>query len=364
MEEKSETTTMMGLAARLYEKFKKSIDVLSRASKIDVGTTPADVVHRMDKATLLHYHPTVKETAPVPILVIYALVNRYYMLDLQPDRSMIKNLLNAGFDVYLLDWGYPERGDRFLTLEDYIMGYMDESVDFIRNQSGTNSITLFGICQGGTFCIIYSALYPEKVKNLVTVVSPFDTDTDEGLLNVWSKSMNVDKLVDIMGNVSGDFLNFAFLLLNPFRLMFHKYVDFLENLEDENFVTNFVRMERWIFDSPDQAGEAFRKFIKEIYQQNLLAKNRFYLGGKHVDLNKIKMPVLNVFAEFDHLVPPSSSRPFTEAIPSKDKQMLSFNTGHIGIFVGSRSQKEVCPKIAEWLKPRSQIAPRESEKKR
>jgi len=361
LEEKVTSTTMTGLMYQLYERVKKSIDTLSRMTNIDVGTTPADVVYTVDKVKLLHYRPMVKDPAPIPILVVYALVNRYYMLDLQPDRSMIKNLLNAGFDVYLIDWGYPTRADRFLTLEDYILGYMDECVDFVRKQAGTSSITLFGICQGGTFCIIYSTLFPEKVKNLVTVVSPFDCDTDQGLLNVWSSSMNVDKLVDVMGNVSGDFLNFAFLLLNPFRLMFHKYVDFLENLEDENFVTNFVRMERWIFDSPDQAGEAFRKFIKDIYQQNLLAKNRFYLGGRHADLNNLKMPVLNVFAEFDHLVPPSSSRPFTDSIPSKDKQMLSFNTGHIGIFVGSRSQKEVCPKIAEWLLPRSQ---KESTKKK
>lgn len=352
-------TTISELLHILYKRLRKGIEVLTNVVDVKVGTTPADVVYEKDKLRLLHYHSMVKKPLPVPLLIVYALVNRYYMLDLQPDRSMVRHLLEQGFDVYLIDWGYPSRGDRYLTLEDYICGYMNECVDFIRRRNHLNSITLFGICQGGTFCIVYSSLFPEKVKNLVTVVTPFDFDTDEGLLNIWARSMDVDELVDAFGNIPGSFLNAAFLLLNPFRLMFHKYVDFLEHLEDKDFVSNFIRMERWIFDSPDQAGEAFRQFIKDFYQKNLLAKNRLYIGGRKVDLNNIKMPVLNVFAEYDHLVPPSSSRPFTEAIPSTDKETLSFSTGHIGIFVGSRSQREVCPKIAEWLKPRSHLKRRQ-----
>jgi polyhydroxyalkanoate synthase len=112
-------------------------------------------------------------------------------------------------------------------------------------------------------------------------------------------------------------------------------------------------MEKWIFDSPDQAGETFRQFMKDCYQKNLLIKNEMKLNDKKINLKNITMPVLNVMAEFDHLVPNDASIPLADAISSTDKDTLVFPTGHIGIFVGSKSQKEVCPKIAAWLKPRS-----------
>jgi len=295
---------------------------------------------------------------------VYALVNRYYILDLQPDKSVIKKLLDEGFDVYIIDWGYPRGADRYLTIDDYVNGYVNNAVDKIRERSGLDKITLLGVCQGGTFSVMYAALHPEKIKNLVTLVAPVDFDTDKGLLHVWAKSLDVDKIVDYYGIVPGDFLNAGFLLTDPFRLMIDKYVGLFDRIEcepddetcelrNEDTVKNFLRMEKWIFDSPDQAGETFRQFFKDCYQKNLLIKNKMMLNGKKINLKNISMPLLNVMAEFDHLVPNDASKPLTDAVSSSDKETLVFPTGHIGIFVGSKSQKEVCPKIAEWLKPRS-----------
>ena len=135
-------------------------------------------------------------------------------------------------------------------------------------------INLMGICMGGTFWVIYSALYPEKIKNLITTVTPTNFDTEQGLLHVWMKHMDVDRMVDSFGNMPGDIMNFGFLLLNPARLMIDKYVSLLENIDDSRFVENFVRMEKWIFDSPDVPGETFRQFIKDLYQENLLINNQ------------------------------------------------------------------------------------------
>jgi polyhydroxyalkanoate synthase len=154
------------------------------------------------------------------------------------------------------------------------------------------------------------------------------------------------------------------LLLNPFRLIIDKYVGMFDRIEceqndtacqlrNQETIKNFLRMEKWIFDSPDQAGETFRQFIKDCYQKNLLIKNEMMLNGKKINLKNITMPLLNVMAEFDHLVPTDASKPLTDAVSSSDKETFVFPTGHIGIFVGSKSQKEVCPRIAEWLKPRS-----------
>jgi polyhydroxyalkanoate synthase len=211
---------------------------------------------------------------------------------------------------------------------------------------------------------MYAALHTEKVKNLITLNTPVNFDTDKGLLHLWAKSLDVDKIVDYYGIVPGDFLNAGFLLTDPFRLMIDKYVGLFEKIEcelndtarslhNEETVKNFLRMEKWIFDSPDQAGETFRQFFKDCYQKNLLIKNEMEIDGKKINLKNITMPLLNVMAEFDHLVPNDASKPLTEAVSSSDKEMLVFPTGHIGIFVGSKSQKEVCPRIAEWLKPRS-----------
>ncbi|MCZ7357949.1 MAG: class III poly(R)-hydroxyalkanoic acid synthase subunit PhaC [Candidatus Methanoperedens sp.] len=344
-------------------KFVRGMEILLEPPEITVGTTPSEVVYAEDDMKLLHYIPTSEKSYPIPVLIVYAFVNRYYILDLQPDKSVIKKLLNEGLDVYIIDWGYPSGADMYLTLDDYVNGYINNAVDKVREISGTEKITLLGVCQGGTLSVMYASLYPEKVKNLVALVTPVNFDTDKGLLHIWAKSLDVDKMVDYYGIVPGDLLNVGFLLTDPFRLMIDKYVGLFERIEgepdnagylrNEETVKTFLRMEKWIFDSPDQAGEAFRQFMKDCYQNNLLIKNEMKLDGKKIDLKKITMPLLNVMAETDHLVPNAASIPLNDAVASEDKETLIFPTGHIGIFVGSKSQKEVCPKIAEWLKPRS-----------
>ncbi|MDO9098354.1 MAG: class III poly(R)-hydroxyalkanoic acid synthase subunit PhaC [Candidatus Methanoperedens sp.] len=347
-----------------FDKFTHGLELMMKPPEFSVATTPSRIIYTEDKMKLIHYIPTVAKTQPVPILIVYALVNRYYILDLQPDKSVIKKLLEEGFDVYVIDWGYPSGADRYLTLDDYVNGYLHNSVEKIKERCGLDKITLLGVCQGGTFSIMYSALHPENVQNLVTLVAPVNFDSNKGILNLWAKGLDVDKIVDYYGIVPGDFLNSAFLLLDPFRLMIDKYVGMFDRIEfnpddqtcdlrNEEYIKNFLRMEKWIFDSPDQAGETFRQFMKDCYQKNLLIKNELNLNGKIVNLKNINMPVLNVMAEFDHLVPNDASIPLSDAISSTDKDTLVFPTGHIGIFVGSKSQKEVCPKIAAWLKPRS-----------
>ncbi len=324
-------------------------DFLKQIGEIDVEPTPKDTVFTIDNVKLYHYKSNKRKKCSIPLLIVYALVNRYYMMDLQEDRSFIKRLIEQGIDVYLIDWGYPERADRYLTLEDYIDGYINDCVDFIREKHRLDKINLLGVCQGGTFSVIYSALYPEKIKNLVTMVTPVDFHTDDGLLNVWARYMDVDEMVDTLGNIPGDFMNFGYLMLKPFQLNFEKYYNFIKGANELETVKNFVRMEKWIFDSPDQAGEAFRKFIKDLYQENKLVKGEFELGGRKVNLKNITMPILTIYAEQDHLVPPASTKPLNDLVGSKDKQLLAFPGGHIGIYVSSRSQKELAPTVAKWL---------------
>jgi polyhydroxyalkanoate synthase len=330
----------------------KGTENLAGIEEIDVGTAPKELVYEEDKLRLYHYKQDGKVTCGVPVLIVYALVNRQYMLDIQPDRSIVRNLLQRGMDLYIIDWGYPTKSDMYLTLDDYISGYLDNCVDVIRKRAGKDKINLMGICQGGTFCGIYSALYPEKVKNLVTLVAPFDFSTNDGLLFSWAKNMNVDALVDTYRVIPGDFLNSGFLMLMPFTLNIRKYVDMLDVVEDRDTLLNFLRMEKWIFDSPGQAGECLRQFMKDCYQDNKLIKGELRIGDRLVDLRKITMPLLNIYASADHLVPPAATRPLNDCVSTADKTLYEFKGGHIGVFVGSKSQKELAPTIATWLHER------------
>lgn len=331
----------------------KGSEILTGLDGIDVGTAPKKLVYQEDKLELYHYTQEGEVTCSVPVLIVYALVNRQYMLDLQPDRSIVRNLLQHGMDVYIIDWGYPTKADMYLTLDDYINGYLNACVDLVRKRSGKDKINLMGICQGGTFCAIYSALYPEKVKNLVTLVAPFDFSTNDGLLFRWSKDMNVDAVVDAYRIIPGDFLNAGYLMMMPFTLNIRKYVDMLDLIEDKDKILNFLRMEKWIFDSPGQAGECLRQFLKDCYQENKLVKGELKVGDKVVNLGNITMPLLNIYASADHLVPPSATKPLNDLVGSTDKSLYEFKGGHIGVFVGSKSQKELAPAISQWLHERN-----------
>jgi polyhydroxyalkanoate synthase len=149
----------------------------------------------------------------------------------------------------------------------------------------------------------------------------------------------------------------AFLMLLPFNLNIKKYIDMLDVMESKEKLLNFLRMEKWIFDSPGQAGECLRQFVKDCYQGNKLVKGKLKIGGKNVDLGKITMPILNIYASADHLVPPAATKPFNDLVGSEDKTLYEFHGGHIGVFVGSRSQKELAPAISKWLIQRDAPAP-------
>lgn len=341
-------------AEKAQQRVSKASEVLQGQLNTDLASTPYEIVYEEDRVKVKHYsrNENAENKLKVPLLVVYALINRETMLDLQPDRSVVKTFLEDGIDLYMVDWGYPKRKDRFLTINDHVNGYMNNIVDFIREKHNVPKINLMGICMGGSFCVMYSALHPDKVKNLVTTVTPSSFDTDKGLLHVWMKDIDVDGIIKTFGNIPGDLMNLGFLLLNPARLMIDKYVGFMENMDNKDFVENFVRMERWIFDSPDVPGETFRQFVEDGYKKNLLIQSKMYLGGKRVDLKKLTMPLLNFFGEYDHLVPPEACNQLTGAVGSKDAEDVRLETGHIGIYVSSKFQKMFAPKIVQWLKDR------------
>ena len=334
------------------ENLRKGVENLASLDEIKVGQTEKEVVFQDGKRKLYRYRQRTKKVCPVPMLVVYAMVNRNTVLDLQPNRSTIRNLLDQGLDVYMIDWGYADRMDRFMTMEDYIDGFLNDCVDFIREQHQLDAINLLGICQGGTFSTIYSALYPEKVKTLSAMVTPIDWEKDDSLLNIWASELDIDLMVEAYGNIPGDMMNHSFLMVQPFALNVKKYLNMVQIMGDADKLADFLRMETWIFDSPDQPAETLRQFIKNFSQENKLVKGEFELGGRKVDLKNITMPVLCIYGEFDTLVPPSSAKALLDHVGTKDAQELSYPVGHIGMFVSGKTQKTLAPKIAEWLNKR------------
>lgn len=340
-------------ALALQQKLSAGLRTLPEVDEVHFGASHKQEVWRDGKTMLYRFVGEKAPTAKVPLLIVYALVNRPYMVDLQDDRSLVKGLLARGEDVYILDWGYPDRSDRFLDLEDYIERFIDGAVDHLRQAHDVDAINLLGVCQGGTFTLCYSALHPDKVKNLITMVTPVDFHTPDNMLSHWTREMDVDLFVDTLGNVPADMMNACYLMLKPFRLNLQKYVGLIDILDDKQAIENFLRMEKWIFDSPDLAGEAFRQFIKQFYQGNGFINGGIDIGGRPVDLGDVDMPVLNIYAEQDHLVPPDASRALRSLAGTDDYTELSFKGGHIGIYVSSRAQREVPTAIHEWLAKRS-----------
>jgi len=344
-------------ALKFNQRIATGFKTLRALDEVDYGASAKEEIYREDKLVLYRFKSENKPAAAsskksAPLLIVYALVNRPYMVDLQDDRSLVKHLLALGQDIYLIDWGYPDQSDRYLTLDDYINGYIDRCIDAVAQRHQVGKINVLGICQGGAFSLCYAATHREKIRNLITMVTPVDFHTPDNMLSHWTRGMDVDLFVDTLGNVPADLMNWCYLTLKPVRLLQQKYIGLVDILDDKAEVENFLRMEKWIFDSPDQAGEAFRQFIKDFYQGNKLVNGGLKIGDYDVSLKNVTMPILNIFAEQDHLVPPDASRALKRHAGTKDYTELAFKGGHIGIYVSGRAQREVPSAIHEWLAQR------------
>ena len=342
-----DTQQLLHEIAHVQEKLYQGSRVLGRLP-VAGGVTPYEVVYQEDKLRLLYYRPK-QSNSITPVLITYALVNRPYMTDLQQGRSLIQGLLAQEQEVYLIDWGYPDAMDRCLTLNDYINGYMYRCVRQILKRHNLEQLNLLGICQGGVLSLCYSALHADKIKNLILMVTPVDFHTPDNQLSHWMRQVDINLLVDTLGNIPGELLNTIFASLKPYQLKHQKYFNIIKSLDKPEAVESFMLMEQWVMDSPDQAGEAFRQFAKDFFQSNKLITGDALIGQQRIDLKQLTMPILNIYATEDHIVPPSASLPLRDLVSSAAYEEFSFKGGHIGIYVSSRAQALIPAKIINWL---------------
>ena len=323
---------------------------IRQMNAVEIGQTPSEVVYTENKLELLHYESQTDEQNEMPILVVYALINRPEILDLQPDRSVIRRLLEAGHDVYMIDWNRPSRLDQHLTLSDYIDRYIDNCVDVVRERSEQERINILGYCMGGAMSAVYTALYPEKVNALGLMAAGLCFDGTGGVLEKWGDEAyyNPRDVTETYGNAPAEMLDEGFALMDPVSNSIGKYISLYDNLENEAFVENFARMEKWLSEGVDVAGEAYAEFLEKFYQQNQLQKNELEIGGRRVDVTNIQVPLLQILGEYDHLIPPEASRPFNDVVGTDDITMIEHPTGHIGLSVSGSSQSAVWPTVAQW----------------
>lgn len=320
-----------------------------RQSPPEVGTRAKELVYSENKLRLFRYKALAVKQKKTPIVITYALVNRPFITDLEPKRSLVLRLLEHGYPVYLIDWGYPDSTDRFTNLNDYINGYLYRCVQRVKRDSKRKKIDLLGICQGGVFSLCYSALHPSDIRKLVTLVTPVDFHAEGNTLNLWINRMNANILANDTGNVSGKLISQLFKTLKPFQLSREKYRQIKRLVSKKENLDTFLRMENWLNSGPDLTAVAAREFLTDFYQQNRLHKKTLTINGNSVQLGQIKCPVLNLYATRDHIVPPACARALSEHIKPRLYQEHPLNGGHIGAFTSLKTQSKLINTLTNWL---------------
>ncbi|MDI2586985.1 class III poly(R)-hydroxyalkanoic acid synthase subunit PhaC [Psychrobacillus sp. NEAU-3TGS] len=333
------------------QQIKRLTEVISSDAEPEVGQTPKEVIWTKNKSKLYRYQPAIKKTNKVPILMIYALINKPYILDLYPGNSLIEHLTNKGHDVYLLDWGTPGYEDRNMKLDDYIVDYIPRAVSKVLKTSKAKDITLLGYCMGGTMTAIFTALYPQlPIRNLILMTSPIDFK-DAGHYSNWldKRYFQLDKLVDTLGNIPFELIDFGNKLLNPISNVVGPYISLADRVENEDFVLNWKLMQKWLNDGIPFPGESYRQWIRDFYQDNKLINDQLTVRGRKVELANIKANLLNISATRDNIALPQQIAPLNDKVSSKNKTLHIVETGHVSVVTGRKAINEIHPYIEKWI---------------
>lgn len=327
----------------------KQLSHTSRQSHPGVGETKKELIYTENKLQLFRYKALDIKQKRTPILITYALVNRPYIVDLEPDRSLVLRLLEKGYSVYLIDWGYPDSNDCFTSLDDYINGYLYRCVQHVKRNAKRKKIDLLGVCQGGVFSLCYTALHRADIRKLVTLVTPVDFHTKDNTLSLWTHTINSTLVDNNTGNVPGSLISQLFKALKPFEVNREKFRKIRPLLTKTGCLETFLRMEKWLNDSPDLAGLAAEEFMTHFYQHNRLHKQTLSIGGATVELAKIQCPVLNLYSTKDHIVPASATQALSQHIKPALYQEQALQGGHIGAFTSLKTQQHLINILNEWL---------------
>ncbi len=320
---------------------------------IETGQTEKVEIFSDNGVKLYRYLSRTEKQFEIPLVIVYALINKPYILDLYPERSVVRRLLNAGFDVYLIKWGDATIADQF-GLDEYIDIFLHDFVEEVKDYANVDSVSLLGYCMGGGFAAIYSALYPENVKNLLLMAATLYFGKDVGGFVKLSdkRFFDPEDITSPFGYVPAWFLAERFKILRPLENYVTKYVNMFLNADREGFLDLFFRMEKWIHDGVNVAPYAYIDYVKKLYQNNALCEGKLFINGKRVDPKKITMPIAVIVGRRDHLAPPKNTLGFLDYVGSKEKAIFEADVGHVGLVVSGRAVK-LWDEVARWLGKRS-----------
>ena len=338
---------------RMIQRGLKGLDYLGSPAPV-VGPTPKTLLHRRGTLSLYHYHATSDEVYRVPILFVMATTNRAFVFDLAKGQSLIEFLLERGYDVYVMDWNAPTREESRLKLEDYTLDFIPDCIRRVQEDSGEPESTLIGYCMGGVLSTIYAALHVDgPMKNLVCFTTPIDWKKMTLFQAMSDPShFDVDRLVDALGLIPADTVMNSFDMLRPAGRAAAQ-VRLWDNMWNDAYVKGFRMMDRWGAETLPLAGEYFRQTVKELVWKNGLHEGTLRVGGKSVDLSSIKVPLLHVIAEHDHMVPRECAAPLVQKVGSRDKTELMLPGGHVSLVAGPNAVKRMWPALDQWLGSRS-----------
>jgi polyhydroxyalkanoate synthase subunit PhaC len=328
-------------------------------SRARVAQTPKQVIWTLNKARLYRYIPVVpvEQRHKVPLLLVFALMNRPYVLDLRPGNSFVEYMVKQGYDVYLLDWGAPGPEDKGLKFDDYVLDYLTRAIRKLKAVSGSDEFSMLGWCIGAILSTIYAALRPDDgLKNLLLLTAPLDfTDKAAGGFVRWvnDQGFDPDKIIDAFGNVPGEMIDYGAKALKPVENYIGSYLTLWDNLDNPRIVESWHAMNTWVTDLIPMAGATYKQLIQELYRENRLIEGRMLIRGERVDLSRIRANLLNVIALADHISPPCQSESIMTKVSSKDQLLLKVKGGHIGMMAGSGALKYTWPHIDSWLAARS-----------
>jgi polyhydroxyalkanoate synthase len=341
------------------KRYSKALGYVDSPPDVPVAQTPKEVIWTRNKAKLYHYLPIGPRRYREPILFIYSLMNKAFILDIRPGSSMIEFLVRQGYDVYLLDWGIPGPEDAHTSIEDYVFDYMPRAIKHTLRQADTDQLSLIGYCLGGVLSFCYTATHPiTPVKNLTTFAIPLDFSQQQ-LFNEWlnPKNINLNLLLNAYGNIPGQFLDFSMRLQDPVAGFVSSYLGILDKVLDDRAVESWMSMQKWMRETIPFAGTAFKQCAEEMWFKNKLVRNQFMLRGQPVDFSNIKMSYLNVLADRDQIVLMSQSDMALGLVSSQDKEQIVVPGGHIGLAVGRTAVKGLWPALDKWLSARSESYP-------
>lgn len=333
----------------------KNLAMVVKREKARVGQTPAHVVHAENKWRLLRYVAREQGLAhDTPILLIPSLINRHYVLDLMPGKSFAEYLVAQGHDVFIIDWGTPGDEDRYLTFDTITDDYIGRAVRKAAKFSPDEKVHVLGYCLGGTLATIHAAHRPEHIASLLPLAAPISFADRRGLLGAWTntKNFDLDVLVEATGNVPWQLLQSSFHLLRP-TMNLSKATHFVDQAWDDQFLDGFFAIETWSNDNVSFPGACYKRYIQELYRDDLLMKGEFTLHGKRVDLSRITCPVLAITFIHDHIVPLSNAAPLMDVIASKDSTLVKMSGGHVGAVVSRKASTKLWPQISEWFAERT-----------